>query len=179
MVLSQFSNEFLPGMFTAVDKASLVLFGIIAGLSAGIFEEIGWTGFATPELRKRQGMLATGLIVGFLWGAWHYLVAFWGGGDDSGAFVLPLFLAQMLFYVAVLPAFRILMVWVYDHTQSLLVAMLMHASLTGSVLFFFMPEGIPDPALITWYLAMAAVFWTAAAVIVMASRWQLARSSVV
>ena len=36
----------------------------------GIFEELGWTGFAMPTLlrRMRYGVLTTGLIVGVLWG---------------------------------------------------------------------------------------------------------------
>jgi membrane protease YdiL (CAAX protease family) len=32
---------------------------------------MGWTGFATPESRKRHKILGTGLVVGLLWGLWH------------------------------------------------------------------------------------------------------------
>jgi uncharacterized protein len=97
------SRVFLPGILASDDKGSLLLSGIAAGLVAGIFEELGWTGFAVPRLRLRHGLLATGLIVGGLWGVWHLLVAFWGSGGSSGAFSTPLFLPQFLFYVAVLP----------------------------------------------------------------------------
>jgi membrane protease YdiL (CAAX protease family) len=45
--------------------------GLVVGLLVPFFEELGWTGFATAELRKRHGVLATGLIMGLLWGAWH------------------------------------------------------------------------------------------------------------
>ena len=45
--------------------------GFAAGLSVGIFEELGWTGFAIPMLRLRFDALQTDTIVGFLWGAWH------------------------------------------------------------------------------------------------------------
>ena len=48
-----------------------------------LFEELGWTGFATPTLRRRNRVLATGLIVGVLWGAWHFLVTLWGSGTPS------------------------------------------------------------------------------------------------
>src|SRR3990172_6156352 len=47
------SPVFLPGIFASDDKASLLLSGIAVGLVAGIFEELGWTGFATPGLRLR------------------------------------------------------------------------------------------------------------------------------
>jgi membrane protease YdiL (CAAX protease family) len=43
--------------------------GIAVGLTAGIFEELGWTGFAVPALLGvRYGVLGTGLMVGVLWG---------------------------------------------------------------------------------------------------------------
>jgi len=169
------SPVFIPGIIASGNKASLLLSGIMAGLAAGIFEELGWTGFAVPRLRLRHSVLATGLIVGFLWGAWHYLVAFWGGGNASGKFDMPLLLAQMLFYVAVLPAYRVLMVWVYDRTQSLLVAMLMHACLTGFVLFILMPLEMSGAHLLTWYLVLAAALWVVVAAVAVASRGQLSR----
>jgi membrane protease YdiL (CAAX protease family) len=171
------SPVFLPGIFASDNKASLLLLGIAVGLGAGIFEEIGWTGFAVPELRLRHGVLVTGLIVGFLWGAWHYLAAFWGSGDSSGAFSLPLFLPQFLFYVGVLPAYRVLMVWVYDHTESLLVAMLMHASLTSSVLFIFMPLAISGRPLLIWYLVLSTALWVIVAIVAVANGMAPSRQS--
>lgn len=69
LTLSLTSTEFLPGVFTTDDKASLLLFGIVAGLAVGIFEELGWTGFAIPRLRLRYSVFGTGLTVGVLWGA--------------------------------------------------------------------------------------------------------------
>ena len=62
------------------------------------------------------------------------------------------------------------MVRVYDHTESLLVAMLMHASLTGSVLFIFMPLTISEVPLLTWYLILAAVLWVFVAAVAIANR---------
>jgi len=140
----------------------------------GFLEELGWTGFAVPGLRLRYGVLTTGLIVGFLWGAWHFLVTFWASGDSSGALSLPLFLPPLVFYVAVLPVFRVLMVWVYDHTDSLLIAMLMHASLTGSTLFVLKPQAT-NVALMIYYLVLAAVLWFFVAVVAVAKGGKLSR----
>lgn len=158
LVLSLFSPIFLPDIFTTKDKASLLLTGIMVGLMGGLFEEIGWTGFAAPKIRQYYGVLATGLIIGFLWGAWHIPVTFWASGDSSGALSLPLLLPPLLFYILVLPVFRVLMVWVYDHTDSLLITILMHASLTGSTLFVFKPQAIDVPLMI-YYIIFAAVLW--------------------
>jgi membrane protease YdiL (CAAX protease family) len=173
LALSLLFPEFLPGIVTTDDKASLLLLGIAAGLAAGIFEELGWTGFAIPRLRLRYGVLTTGLIVGFLWGAWHFLVNFWSSGSPSGALSLALLLHSVLFSVGILPAFRVLMVWVYDRTGSLLVAMLMHASLTTSnVIFVPLATGVP---LVTWSLVLAAALWTVVAAVAVANRGQLSR----
>ena len=46
------------------------------GLLAGTFEEIGWTGFATPRLLARFALEITGLLLGFTWALWHLLVDF-------------------------------------------------------------------------------------------------------
>lgn len=171
--LSRFSPEYLPAILTTGDKASLLMMGIMAGLAAGIFEEIGWIGFAIPRLRLRHSMLATGLTVGFLWGAWHLLVYVWGSGDASGAFSWALFLPTLPSFVGILPAFRVLMVWVYDHTESLLVAMLMHTSLTASTQIL-MPAAIGMPGFI-YALILAAVLWVVVAAVAMANRGQVAR----
>lgn len=158
-VLSLFSPVFAPGILTSGDKTMLVISALAAGLVAGLFEEPGWTGFVTPKLRQRYGLFIAGLLIGLMWGFWHLIVAVWGSGTPTGEFSILLFLPQFFFYAAVLPAYRILMTWVYDHTGSQLVAILMHYSLTGNVLFIFMPLAIPELPLLAWYIALAAGLW--------------------
>src|SRR5215203_2191732 len=88
--LSLISPVFLPGIFASDGKVSFVLIGIVVALIVGIFEELGWTGFAVPTLlRLRYSVLSTGLIVGVLWGAWHLLGHdIWASVATSGG--LPL-----------------------------------------------------------------------------------------
>ncbi|QIN84553.1 CPBP family intramembrane metalloprotease [Rubrobacter tropicus] len=172
LALSLTSSMFLPGILTSDEKATLLLVGVAGGLAAGLFEELGWTGFAVPGLRPRYGVLATGLIVGVLWGAWHFLVNVWGSGSSTGAFSLLLFMPQFLFYVGVLPAYRVLMVWVYDRTGSLPVAMLMHASLTASLPMILMPPATGVP-LLTSYLVLAVALWVVVATVAVANGGQL------
>jgi hypothetical protein len=157
--LSLASPAFTPGIVGSADRAALVLGAIVAGLAAGLLEEPGWTGFAVPEMRRRHGLVATGLAIGALWGGWHLIVAVWGSGTPSGAFSVALLGSQLVFYVGVLPAYRVLMAWVFERTDSLPVAMLMHASLTGGVLFVFMPAELGPGALALWYGAMTLATW--------------------
>jgi membrane protease YdiL (CAAX protease family) len=151
--LSLLSPEFPSAFSASEDKFSLVAMWIVSGLMVGFFEEIGWTGFAIPRMRKHYGVFTTGLIVGLLWGAWHLLVNL-EADTFAGALPLALLFARLFTW---LPAYRILMVWVYDHTQSQLVVTLMHISLVATT-------GILDPVLtgqnlLIFLLAKAALFW--------------------
>ena len=67
------------------------------------------------------------------------------------------------------------MVWVYDRTESLLVAILMHASLSASVPFILSPLTITGVALVTWYLVLAAALWLFVAVVAVANGGHLTR----
>lgn len=122
--LSLTSGVYVPGIITADDKAGLLVTALAAGLVAAFFEEIAWTGFAAHELLKRHGVLATGLIVGGLWCLLH--LPFYGPAS-SGDLPRELTLPVNLF--AYLLPYRMLMVWVYRHNQSVLIAMLMHLPL--------------------------------------------------
>jgi membrane protease YdiL (CAAX protease family) len=160
LVLSLFSPEFIPVIFTSDDKSTLLLTGVGVGLMVGIFEELGWTGFVVPRMRLRYGIPTTGIIVGLLWGAWHFL-AFWETNSFSGALPLAIMLMRLFSW---LPPFRTLMVWVHDRTESLLMVMLMHASLVLSTLVLPSME-LSGGTLLIWLLAWAAALWGAVLVV--------------
>src|SRR5215216_894002 len=173
LALSLSSSEYLPTILTTGDKGALLLLGIVGTFVGGIFEELGWTGFATPTLlrRMRYGVLGRGLIVGVLWGVAHLPIYYWASADLAGA-LLPAFLltAQVL---AWFPPYRLLMVWVYDRTDSLLLAMLMHGSATGSlVIFASLSPGWP---LVIFTLVFGAVVWVVVAVVALAQGGHLSQ----
>jgi hypothetical protein len=174
--LALLSPEFIPGIISTNDKVGLLMFGLAWGLiGGGLLEELGWTGFAVPRLRPRYGAVTTGLIVGLLWGAWHFLIAFWASRGLAGQGSLPNFVGGFLaFYIIALPAYRVLMVWVYDGTESLPVAMLMHAILSASTIIL-QPQSTAGN--LTWNLALAAALWIVVAAVVVANRGQLSRQS--
>jgi membrane protease YdiL (CAAX protease family) len=171
------SPEFVPGILATSDKAFLLLFGIGWGLiGGGLLEELGWTGFATPALlRQRYGVLTTGLIVGVLWGVFHWPVNGWAGATLSGALSVAISLPLQLFFtVAGLTAYRVLMVWVYERTgESLLVAMLMHASLTASMII--LPPLVTGMAYLTYNLVFTAVLWVVVGLVAVANGGHLTR----
>lgn len=174
LVLSRFSPAFTPGILLTQDKISALVAAIIAGLIVGICEELGWTGFAVPQLRMRWGVVATGLIVGVLWGAWHiFLNAFYVSRAYSAdlppaLFVLARGLGDL---VGLLPAYRVLLVWMHERTGSLLLVILMHASLTASTIFTDAP-GIAGGAILIYDLISTILMWGIVAVVALTHRGQ-------
>jgi CAAX protease family protein len=166
--LSLTSKAFLPTTITAEDMASLLVTLLVVGLVIAFFEEIGWTGFATHELRKRHGLLATGLILGLPRGVMHLP---WYAETASGAVPPALEVAVIFFYFV---PYRMLMVWVYDHTQSVLLAMLMHLPL---IVFLF---NLVGPAMagvseLIFNLVFGATLWVVVAAVAAANRRKLSR----
>jgi membrane protease YdiL (CAAX protease family) len=181
LALSAFSEGFLPSIFLAPDKVSLLIGGIVAGLVVGFFEELGWTGFAIPRLRLRYGVFATGLIVGVLWGGWHvflnaiYVSRAYSAGLPPTLFVAARGLGDML---GLLPAFRVLMVWVYDRTGSLLVVMLMHAGLTATTIITDAP-GMAGAGIVVYDIVSALAMWAVVGIAALALRGEFSRSMAV
>lgn len=157
--LSLFSPAFRPAILTVSDKAGLIGMSLAGGLLAGLFEEVGWTGFATPRMQRRFGVLTGGLILGAAWMLWHGLADLWGSVETYGTWYAPHF----LLWLAALTAYRVLMGWVYSRTASLLVGQLMHASFTGSQ-FLLSPAAASTAQNILWYAVFAAGLWLLAAV---------------
>jgi uncharacterized protein len=180
--LSLISSVFVPGIFASDAKVSFVVMGIVVALIVGIFEELGWTGFATPTLLKlRYGVLSTGLIVGVLWGAWHFLAHdIWASVATSGGFPLALFVALtgLSLLVGGLLAFRVLMVWVYERTGSLLLAILMHASYTAGQFILnplVGPGALSGAYLLAYGFVSSAALWLVVAVLAVATRGNFTR----
>jgi len=174
VALALLSPAFIPAVVTADNKVTLVLFGMGWGLlGGGLLEELGWTGFAAPKLRRRHAALTTALIVGFLWGTWHILIALWMGGGLAEGQWTPYLLGILVFYLAALPAFRVLLVWIYDRTGSLLLVMLMHASFSASMLILQPP--LAGALFLRWNLAIAAALCVVIVAIAAANGWRVSR----
>ena len=112
-------------------------------LTAVIFggqEEPGWRGFALPRLQSRHSPLIATLILGLAWGIWH--VPLYG----PAGFVVPLVLA-------------FLYTWLYNKTNSILLCILLHASLTPAQDHLLLTADSPtvDVVLLGTYVAAAVI----------------------
>ena len=137
----------------------------VAGLLAGCFEEIGWTGFATPRLLKKHPPLKAGFFLGILWASWHMLADF--TGNISNLSLMQWIAWFVIYWILPLTAYRILMAWVYSHTQSVFLGQLMHASYTGW-LIVLSPE-TPNTDLL-WEAIFAASLWILVGIVALSQR---------
>jgi membrane protease YdiL (CAAX protease family) len=163
-LLPLFTSGHAPAIFSSGAPSELLILGIVGGITIGLFEEVGWTGFAVPRLLKQYNIYATGLLIGLLWGAWHFIL-FWE--DDTFSLTIP-FLLLLARLFSWLPAYRIIMVWVYKHTQSLLIIILMHASLVASLAT--LDPAISGADLLIYIVIRAAILWAIVALIALARK---------
>jgi membrane protease YdiL (CAAX protease family) len=129
--------------------------GIAFAIVPGFLEEFGWMGFAYPHMRKTMPPFRAAILLGVLWGLWHApVVDYLGAAAPHRQYWLPFFLA----FIAIVSAVRVLIVWLYSHTESLLLVQLMHVSFTGSLVMFD-PVRLSPAQETLWYALYAAILW--------------------
>jgi membrane protease YdiL (CAAX protease family) len=97
-------------------------------------------------LQLKFDPFSAAVILGLLHAAWHLLPDYLGGISFYKNFY-PL---HFLLWVVALTAFRLIAVWIYNHTNSLLLAQLAHASFTGTQ-FIFGPPAATASESVLWY----------------------------
>jgi pimeloyl-ACP methyl ester carboxylesterase/membrane protease YdiL (CAAX protease family) len=161
----------LPPPLLTDANTTAVLFGGLGAALTTVLEELGWTGFVVPRLRRRLSVPMAGIVVGTLWAVWHFLQQVFISGTYAGRIPLLVFVVlSVLAAVASLTAYRVLMVWVYDHTGSLLVMTVMHGMLTASTIFWFTPIATGAVFLANVWL-VAALMWLLVGAVAVAEGW--------
>ncbi len=117
---------------SVIDIGSLALL-FFAG---SVAEEIGWTGYLTNSLLRKHGVLATGLIIGFVWAIWH-IIPYVQMGKDVDWIIWQC--------IASIPK-RIVMVWLFlKFDRSVFVTILFHTFINLSVFVFPIMGSYYDP----------------------------------
>lgn len=147
--------------------------GILLGTTVGGGqEEIGWRGFAQPELQEKYGGLRAAVLIGVLWGGWHLPLFF----DPTAVHSQWPFSSQVAYFVGII-AFSILLAWVYNGSGgSILLVMVMHGTenAAGSLVPLdierVLIEGVPNwSALAPLNVSHAILMWLLALLVVAAT----------
>ncbi len=126
------------------------LFGFFLGLIlspfGGAWEELGWRGYALPELLSSRSSLAASLILGVLWAAWHLPILI------TGQIPWP----NLVFIMGI----SIIFTWLFNNTRgSVLLAFLLHASIDAYGEFFIPMFSGADLVRVYWLMGAGFGLW--------------------
>ena len=124
LVLSLFSPSFTPVFSFSIFTGAVFL--------SSLWEEIGWTGYALPRMLQRSSALKTGILLGVVHTFWHLAADYWGSIAFYGEFYL--YALHFSLWLVGLVVLRVLIVWIYLRTASLVLGWLIHFSYTGGQL---------------------------------------------
>lgn len=113
-----------------------------------LWEEVGWTGYATPRMLEKYNPLKTGIYLGVIHMFFHLVADYWGAGEFYG----KLYLAHFLLWMAGLIVLRVITLWIYIRTKSLVLGWLTHVSYTcGQTIF--VPLALTSAETVLWNAA--------------------------
>jgi membrane protease YdiL (CAAX protease family) len=104
-------------------------------LGPGLFEEIGWRGFALPHLQQRYSALVSSLIIGLVWACWHFQNFM--SLDPFPVFLDPFPWLDVAVYVPTLMVYSVIFTWVYNSTGgSLFAVVVLHGAIDAQEYLF-------------------------------------------
>jgi membrane protease YdiL (CAAX protease family) len=113
------------GFAGMLESVPAFLGGMLLTFILGPFsEEIGWRGFALPQVQRRYGPLWSSLVVGLIWWAWHIPLFFMNGTlHASQGFVS----AFSVGYLITVLSYSVFFTWLYNRTRkSIWIAIIAH-----------------------------------------------------
>jgi uncharacterized protein len=123
---------------------------VVVIILIAIGEEYGWRGYLLPRLMKKMNVLYASIILGLIWGLWHFPAYLIGAG-------VPL---QMNFYVFLLWVVlgTLFMSWLYHYTKSVLTSILAHVSANSAFNYLLiLPEFTGSTNAFWWLIAYMSV----------------------
>lgn len=99
LIMTYYNIDYVPWK----GDMSFYTISFLAILLGSVAEEIGWRGFLLPNLQKKYTPFTSSIIVGILWGVWHF--NFTGG------------ILGFVLYTVTIIEMSILMSWVYNKSN--------------------------------------------------------------
>lgn len=152
---------FIVGILSKMVIASLLTALIVFG------EEVGWSGYLTPKLRKVFSIPVTSVLVGVYWASWHF-PAIIGGFYGQGT---PLWISLPGFTLVLVGA-SIARTVLIDKSKSLWAGVILHASHNVILMGMFLEMTVANgefninyivsetaPFLGIVYITVSIIFW--------------------
>ena len=103
-----------------VDTSMLPQLFIANILYGPMGEELGWRCYALNELQKKHSPLGSSLIIGLLWGLWHFPLWFMSG---YSSYALA---SYILFFMIGLISLSVFLTFFYNQSKNILIAIWIH-----------------------------------------------------
>ncbi|PSK84346.1 CPBP family intramembrane glutamic endopeptidase [Prolixibacter denitrificans] len=114
-------------------RTSQLMPQVVVIILIALGEEYGWRGFLLPRLLKRLSLFSSAIILGFIWGFWHFPAYLIGTG-------VPLQMNFLVFLLWVVLG-SLFIGWIYYYTRSVLTSILAHISANLAFNYLmFLPE---------------------------------------
>jgi membrane protease YdiL (CAAX protease family) len=185
-LLVMFLAIFLPLILVGLLLGSTPTLGLLA-ISAALpylllellsgFEEPGWRGYALPKLQEKFSAKKSSLILGLVWGLWHwpaFIPLYFKTLAEPGTPVIAAFItaaiSAVMYALSSILAAAFIHSWLYNRTGSAVSNFLLHGgsnAIGGTILVI-----LPNPALgmvygfVRWIVAIVLMrfFWKEARV---------------
>jgi len=146
----------MTGAYT--DWQAIATFFLTTMIIVGLFEEVGWRGFALPRLQRRLDAIWAALILGILWALWHLpeLISEPTGQRPSLQFILWALALSVIFS------------WLYNSTNgSLPIVIICHTAIDTAGRFM-LPEFAGDGYSLVWWFMVGLYVLVAVVVVLVA-----------
>jgi membrane protease YdiL (CAAX protease family) len=130
LLVATLAGEDIPELFWVSNPFSIIVYFFTVLLFQGpLQEEFGWRGYALDRLQARFNALNSSVILGLMWGLWHFPYMFTQGEEvvyqNPWGFMVSIILLTILF------------TWLYNNTGgSILVALIFHTMFNYSAQMF-------------------------------------------
>jgi membrane protease YdiL (CAAX protease family) len=124
---------------------------VLLGLFVSVGEELGWRGYALPRLQERLNPLASSVLIGVLWGGWHF------NGLLGGQAEALQWLDMILFVVGTVSA-SVIYTWLFNNTRgSVPIACLFHSVYDVTVVWVLAVLPLPPSATRAGMVGLAGI----------------------
>lgn len=135
---------------------------VLGSLFSALWEEIAWTGYATPRMLKKFSPLRTAILLGIIHMFWHLASDYWGSISYYRANYL--YAIHFFLWLIGLIVLRIIILWMYVRTRSVVLGWLTHFSYTGGQLYF-VSVSMPVVETLLWNTAFVLILLIAVALL--------------
>jgi uncharacterized protein len=146
-----------PDLQLILDPVAVLVTLLTTIVIVGLFEEVGWRGFALPRLQRRLPAIWAALILGVIWASWHLPVLV---SDPTGQ------RPPLQFMLGIL-AQSVILAWLYNSTNaSLPIVIIFHAA-ANTAARFTLPGFVGGDYQLVWWAQTALYVAIAASVTVL------------